>query len=100
MLVADDFEPDEHEAFVRRAIEVLEPEGDEEGLSRAWFALAGVGWTKAQWDSMREPLARAIEHAQRARNKSIERDVLGMVLGRFSSEARPRRRHRRDARDP
>ena len=41
-------------AFVRRAIEVLEPEGDEEGLSRAWFALAGVGWTKAQWDSMRE----------------------------------------------
>jgi class 3 adenylate cyclase/tetratricopeptide (TPR) repeat protein len=81
MLVADDFEPDEHDAFVRRAIEVLEPEGDEEGLSRAWFALAGVGWTKAQWDSMREPLARAIEHAQRAGNKSIERDVLGMVLG-------------------
>jgi class 3 adenylate cyclase/tetratricopeptide (TPR) repeat protein len=81
MLVADDFEPDEHDAFVRQAIEVLEPEGDEEGLSRAWFALAGVGWTKAQWDSMREPLARAIEHAQRAGNKSIERDVLGMVLG-------------------
>jgi class 3 adenylate cyclase len=81
MLVADDFEPDEHDAFVRRAIEVLEPEGDEEALSRAWFALAGVGWTKARWDSMREPLARSIEHAQRAGNKSIERDVLGMVLG-------------------
>jgi tetratricopeptide (TPR) repeat protein len=30
---------------------------------------------------MREPLFRSIEHAQRAGNKSIERDVLGMVLG-------------------
>jgi tetratricopeptide (TPR) repeat protein len=32
------------------------------------------------WDSMGEPLTRSVEHAQRAGNKSIERDVLGMVL--------------------
>jgi class 3 adenylate cyclase/tetratricopeptide (TPR) repeat protein len=80
MLVAPDFKPDEHEALARRAIEVLEREGDEEGLSRAWFAIALTGWAGAMWDSMREPLTRSVEHAQRAGNKSIERDVLGMVL--------------------
>ena len=81
MLTTSDFNPDEHEVLARRAIEVLEREGDEEGLSRAWFAVGLVGWAAAMWDSMREPLLRSIEHAQRAGNKSIERDVLGMVLG-------------------
>jgi tetratricopeptide (TPR) repeat protein len=80
MLVSD-FNPDEYEALSRRAIEVLERVGDEEGLSRAWFAVALIEWAGAMWDSMREPLFRSIEHAQRAGNKSIERDVLGMVLG-------------------
>ena len=79
MLVSD-LDPDEHEALSRRAIEVLERVGDEEGLSRAWFAVGLIGWSGAMWDSMREPLLRSIEHAQRAGNKSIERDVLGMVL--------------------
>jgi tetratricopeptide (TPR) repeat protein len=80
MLVTD-INPEELEALSRRAIEVLEREGDEEGLSRAWFAVGLIGWAGAMWDSMREPLLRSIEHAQRAGNKSIERDVLGMVLG-------------------
>ena len=53
------------------------------------------------WDSMREPLIRSIEHAQRADNKSIERDVLGMVLGNDSLRKHARRGgHRRDTRDP
>ena len=81
MLATPDFDPDEHEALSRRAIEVLERVGDEEGLSRAWFAVGLIGWAGAMWDSMREPLLRSIEHARRAGNKSIERDVFGMVLG-------------------
>jgi class 3 adenylate cyclase/tetratricopeptide (TPR) repeat protein len=81
MLATPDFSPDEHEALSRRAIEVLERVGDEEGLSRAWFAVGLIGWAGAMWDSMREPLLRSIEHARRAGNKSIEHDVLGMLLG-------------------
>jgi class 3 adenylate cyclase/tetratricopeptide (TPR) repeat protein len=81
MLATPDFNPDEHEALSRRAIEVLQREGDEEGLSRAWFAVGLSAWAGAMWDSMREPLIRSIEHAQRAGNKSLERDVLGMVVG-------------------
>ena len=80
MLTAADFNPDEHEAFARRAIEVLQREDDEEGLSSARFALGvGVGRRDVGFDA-RAPV-RAIEHAQRAGNKSLERDVLGMVLG-------------------
>jgi class 3 adenylate cyclase/tetratricopeptide (TPR) repeat protein len=81
MLTASDFEPDEHATLARRAVQVLEREGDEEGLARAWYALALGGWNAGMWDSMREPLARAIEHARRASSKSIEREVLGFDLG-------------------
>jgi class 3 adenylate cyclase/tetratricopeptide (TPR) repeat protein len=81
MLVTPDFDNDEFEALSRRAIEVLERVGDEEGLSRAWFAVGLSGWAGAMWDSMREPFLRSIEHARRAGNKSIEHDVFGMFLG-------------------
>jgi tetratricopeptide (TPR) repeat protein len=77
---APDFEPDEHAARARRAVQVLERQGDQEGLARAWYALALGGWYAGLWDSMREPLARAVMHAQRAGNKSIEREVLCFVL--------------------
>ncbi len=70
------FERDEDEILARRAIEVLERAGDEEGLARAWNALAFVYWARARWDAMHEPLARAIEHAQRAGNKSMELQAL------------------------
>jgi tetratricopeptide (TPR) repeat protein len=39
------------------------------------------GWGAALWDSMREPMSHAIEHAQRAGNKSLEREVLNFLLG-------------------
>jgi class 3 adenylate cyclase/tetratricopeptide (TPR) repeat protein len=81
-----DFEPGEDEVVVRRAIRVLERAGDEEGLARAWTALALVHWARGRWDAMREPLARAIEHAQRAGNTSMElqaqdSSVVAVVFG-------------------
>ena len=80
MLAALDFELDRHAALARRAIQVLEREGDHEGLARAWYALALGGWHRGMWDSMREPLARAIEHARRAGSKGVEREALRFLL--------------------
>jgi class 3 adenylate cyclase/tetratricopeptide (TPR) repeat protein len=76
-----DFEPDKNEVLARRAIEVLERAGDEEGLARAWTALALVNWGQARWDLMRDPLARAVEHARRAGNKSMELQALHASFG-------------------
>jgi tetratricopeptide (TPR) repeat protein len=64
----------------RQAIPVLEREGDEEGLARAWFALAAAEWVRGMWDAMRVPLGRAIEHARRAGNRSIELEARSFLL--------------------
>jgi class 3 adenylate cyclase/tetratricopeptide (TPR) repeat protein len=84
-----DFDPDEHEALAFRAIEVLEREGNEEGLSRAWHAVALVEWARGRWDSLREPLGRAIEHARRAGDKSSEVEAVGFTLGAISFGSTP-----------
>jgi class 3 adenylate cyclase/tetratricopeptide (TPR) repeat protein len=82
-------EPTVDEAVARRAVPVLEREGDEEGLARAWFALALAEWTQGLWDAMREPLGRAIEHARRAGNRSIEVEALTFVLGSVTFGSTP-----------
>jgi class 3 adenylate cyclase/tetratricopeptide (TPR) repeat protein len=74
--IEPEVEPDEVEALALRAIDVLERAGDEEGLARAWAALALVHWARGRWDAMREPLARAVEHARRAGSKSMELQAL------------------------
>jgi class 3 adenylate cyclase/tetratricopeptide (TPR) repeat protein len=74
------FQPEGHEALARRAIEVLERQGDEEGLARAWYALALSDWARGRWDAMREPLPGAIEHARRAGSKSSELEVVIFLL--------------------
>jgi class 3 adenylate cyclase/tetratricopeptide (TPR) repeat protein len=83
------FEPDEHEAQARRAIDVLEREGDEEGLARAWYALALVEWARGRWDSQREPLEKAIEHARRAGSRSTEFEALSSVLATVTYGSTP-----------
>ena len=75
------YAPVESEALARRAIEVLERGGDEEGLARAWFALALVDWVDGHWDSMREKLAHAIDHARLAGSRSTEVEALAFTLG-------------------
>ena len=69
-------DPDEDEALARHAIDVLARAGDEEGLARAWFALANVDWARGLWDSLPEPLDKAIEHARRAGNRSMELEAV------------------------
>ncbi|MGH3091575.1 MAG: ATP-binding protein [Gaiellaceae bacterium] len=89
-LITDpEFEPDVHEAFARQAIPVLEREGDEEGLARAWFALALADWARGLWDTMRQPLDRAIEHARRAGNRSMELEALSFLLGSITFGGTP-----------
>jgi class 3 adenylate cyclase/tetratricopeptide (TPR) repeat protein len=77
--ILTEFEVDE--SVARQAIPVLEREGDEEGLARAWYALALAEWTRGLWDSLPEPLERAIEHARRAGSRSIEVEALTFLLG-------------------
>jgi class 3 adenylate cyclase/tetratricopeptide (TPR) repeat protein len=84
-----DFDPDEHEALALRAIEVLEREGDEEGLGRAWHAVALGEWARGRWDSLREPLGQAIEHARRAGDKGSEVEAVGFMLGAISFGSTP-----------
>jgi class 3 adenylate cyclase/tetratricopeptide (TPR) repeat protein len=83
------FEMDKHEALARRAIEVLERAGDEEGLARAWYALALVDWSRGRWDSLLEPLNHAFEYARRAGSKSIEFEAVGFVLGAITFGSTP-----------
>jgi tetratricopeptide (TPR) repeat protein len=74
------FQPEESEALARRAIEVLEGQGDEEGLARAWYAIALSDWARGRWDALREPLTEAIEHARRAGSKSSELEAVIFLL--------------------
>jgi len=73
-------DPQQDVAAARDAVAVLQRDGDEEGLARAWFALALAEWTQGQWNVMREPLDRAIEHARRAENRSLEVHALSFIL--------------------
>ncbi len=72
--------PEEQEQLAREAIAVLERSGDDEGLARAWFVLATSFWIRSEWDTMRELLGHAIEHARRMGNRSIEIEAMVFVL--------------------
>jgi tetratricopeptide (TPR) repeat protein len=72
--------PEEQEQLAREAIVVLERYGDDEGLARAWFVLATSFWVRSEWDTMRELLGHAIEHARRMGNRSIEIEAMTFVL--------------------
>jgi class 3 adenylate cyclase/tetratricopeptide (TPR) repeat protein len=64
----------------RRAVEILTPRGDDEGLAWAWFGVTNSLWGPAKWDSMREPLRRAADHARRAGNRSMELRALRFLV--------------------
>ena len=68
------------EALGREAIRVLEREGDEEGLARAWFVVAMSFWVRARWDDMTEPLERSGHHARLAGRRSMEWETLRFLL--------------------
>ncbi|MDQ6811169.1 MAG: tetratricopeptide repeat protein, partial [Actinomycetota bacterium] len=54
-------------------IGVLERVGDEEGLARAWLAMAGLRMVDRQWGAAAKAIEKVIEHARRAGNPVLER---------------------------
>jgi len=87
--ISADTNPDADEALARHAIEVLERAGDEEGLARAWIGLALVNWARGLWDSLPEPLDKAIEYARRAGNRSMEFQAVTFLLGAVTFGSTP-----------
>jgi class 3 adenylate cyclase/tetratricopeptide (TPR) repeat protein len=79
-LLGEQSRPEEQERLARDAIGVLERHGDDEGLARAWFVFATSFWIRSGWDEMRAPLARAMEHARRTGNRSMEIEAMTFVL--------------------
>jgi class 3 adenylate cyclase/tetratricopeptide (TPR) repeat protein len=57
---------------VREGIRVLEREGDEEGLARAWLAMAGLRMGDRQWGAAAKAIEKVIEHARQAGNRILE----------------------------
>ena len=72
MLTGGEADASRQEELAREAMPLLELHGDDEGLSRAWLALATASWTQSRWDDMRAPLERSLEHARRTGNRSLE----------------------------
>jgi len=68
------------EALSVDAIRLLESEGDDEGVARAWYLVAMPLWSHARWDDMVAPLERSIEYARRAGRRSMELEALRFVL--------------------
>jgi len=76
-------------AGAKEAIAVLQRDGDEEGLARAWYALALAEWVHGRWDLMLEPLYRAIEHARRAESSSLEVQAMAFVFSSLTLGSLP-----------
>jgi len=76
-------------AGATEAVAVLQRDGDDEGLARAWFALALSHWSGGLWDVMLEPLYRAIEHARRAENRGLEVQPATFVLAALTFGSTP-----------
>jgi class 3 adenylate cyclase/tetratricopeptide (TPR) repeat protein len=64
---------------VRRAISLLEPLGDHEGLARAWRLLTLVHWTALRYAEAQTAAERAIEHARSAANRTLEVRYLSAI---------------------
>jgi class 3 adenylate cyclase/tetratricopeptide (TPR) repeat protein len=86
-ITGTEIDADANEARARAAIAALERHDDDEGLARAWFVLSSTYWVRARWDDMREPLARSIDFARRAGNRSMELEALvhGLAAVAFGS---------------
>jgi class 3 adenylate cyclase len=65
----------------QEAIPVLEREGDEVGLARAWGHLAFVDSTACRWADAAQALERGIVHARRAEDPQQETELLWWLTG-------------------
>jgi tetratricopeptide (TPR) repeat protein len=57
---------------VREAIAIVERVGDEEGLARAWLAMAGLRMVDRQWGQAAKAIQHVIEHARHAGDSVLE----------------------------
>lgn len=57
---------------VREAIAIVERVGDEEGLARAWLAMAGLRMVDRQWGQAAKAIEKVIEHARQAEDRVLE----------------------------
>jgi class 3 adenylate cyclase/tetratricopeptide (TPR) repeat protein len=57
---------------VREAIAIVERVGDEEGLARAWLAMAGLRMVDRQWGEAAKAIENVIEHARQAEDRVLE----------------------------
>ena len=57
---------------VREAIAIVQRVGDEEGLARAWLAMAGLRMVDRQWGEAAKAIEQVIEHARRAEDRVLE----------------------------
>ena len=57
---------------VAEGIRRLEQLGDDEGLARAWLAMAGVRMVDAQWGAAADAIERVVAHARKAGDRILE----------------------------
>jgi class 3 adenylate cyclase/tetratricopeptide (TPR) repeat protein len=57
---------------VRESIATLDRVGDEEGLARAWLAMAGLRMVDRQWGKAAKAIENVIEHARQAGDRVLE----------------------------
>ena len=57
---------------VRDSIRVLERVDDDEGLARAWLAMAGLRMVDRQWSEAAKAIEKVMEHARKAANRVLE----------------------------
>ncbi len=79
MLVDPDLDLDEAIAQARRAADVFEAAGDEQGLARAWLLVAEVYWFRLRLADMQDVLERALVHARNARDQRKVIEILGSL---------------------
>ncbi len=57
---------------IREGMRVLERAGNDEGMARAWQAVAGLRVVDSQWGAAAQAIESAIEHARHAGNHVLE----------------------------
>ncbi len=71
-----EFDLDEALTLAYQAVGIFEQAGDDLGLAKAWWLVAGVAWARLQLAEMEEVLGRALVYAERAQAQREVSDIL------------------------
>ena len=75
------FTNDDLRAEVAAARAELDAGGDDEALAVVWIALAQSEWMPCRFDTAREAVIHAVEHARRTRDRSLLMDAMTIQVG-------------------